>query len=136
MSVLFIRPDESAMIDAFRPRIMSESKTTVQVDNPDEKPGGWVEPHGNTLPDPAVGGQAASAGSRIGWSDGFIGIRLRRIGFTGKIWTAPDVKAEPVQGVVGQSVHANRLWGGVRQQETEYDGSLSGNLKSYVGRIS
>lgn len=136
-STLLAIPNEDEVIDSYRPRIMFESPQVTQVDNPGEAPVvGLYEPHGSHLPDPSVGATASSGKDRIGWSSGIIGLRQRKAPLTGKIWTAPDVKAEPVQGTVGQNKHANQLQAGVRQQMAQYDGSLAANSQSFVGSLS
>ena len=127
---------EVEMIDGYRPRIMQESATTTQLDNPDEFPVAHGQARGYRLPDPAVGGVPSSGGNRIGWSDGIATFRLHSQPFTGRIYTAPTHVGDNMQGAVGQSVHANRLQAGVRSQQTMYNGSLTAQAETFVGSIT
>lgn len=127
------KEDDRQLIDSFRPGISGQSGKTEQVDNPGENPMLYSESRGYHLPDPTVGWQIGS-GNRLGWSNGFVGVWLRRARFTGRVWTGgTNVQANPVQGNASPNNHSAKLYAGVRQQLAAYDGTLSTQALSVVG---
>lgn len=107
--------NEADLIDAYRPRTAFVAPEVTQADNPHrdlQRVGGVSLPE---LPDPTIGGEN---GSRIrnGFSTGFAN---RFAKFNGAMAKPPAI-TNPIQGEVGQSGRADRLYAGVMNQLVQY----------------
>jgi len=129
---MFLIDRETKVIDSFAPQIDNTAPRVTQADDPGEdlqSIGGAKLPE---LPDPAVGGEN---GSRIrnGYSTGFRSLFARQQPFSGAVASPPAI-TNAVQGDVGLSNRADRLYAGVMNQMTSYSPVQDFALR-YVGAM-
>lgn len=130
MSAFLLVHDEDAQIVKMRPSTMFASIGT-QADDPGEDLQTVGSAEISKLPDPAIGGQN---GSRIrnGYTMGIRSLFNRTQPFMGQMAKAPAI-TNPVQGDVGMSSRADRLYQGVLNQFVQYNPTLAQSASSFVG---
>lgn len=131
MSMLLVQDDDEKIVKT-RPSMMFGVKGN-QGDNPGENPMHVGEAHITGVPDPAVGGQNGS-GFLNGFSMGIRSLFNRTQPFMGQTVKAPEI-TNPIQGEVGQSNRADRLYAGVLNQFVQYTPTLGQYAPSYVGLL-
>ncbi|WGH20700.1 hypothetical protein SEA_SCOUPSA_20 [Microbacterium phage SCoupsA] len=131
MSMLLVQDDDEKIVKS-RPGMMFGVKGN-QGSDPGENLMDVGEAHVNGLPDPSLGGQNAS-GFINGFSMGIRSLFSRTQPFMGQMATAPVI-TNPIQGEVGQSNRADRLYAGVMNQFVQYTPSLGQYAPSYVGLL-
>lgn len=134
MSVLVLMPsDMDEVQDTGRYRLGATGGAQTHQADPGEAlmtVGENVPAH---LPDASTGGQNGT-GQNLGYSTGFVGIRQRLQPFMGAVIQVPREQL-PVQGNVGASNRAGRLYAGVMDQLTQYTPSQADYVSSYVGPV-
>lgn len=84
--------------------------------------------------DNTVGGQPGSR-AVLGWSTGLIPRKTRRTPLTGRVLVRPSMGVHPVIGEVGRS-NPNKLWAGVRDQQTNYLPDVTEIARQFTGRFN
>lgn len=132
MSAFLLVHDEDKQIVKTRPGMMFAAQGN-QADDPGEDLQTVGSARIPKLPDPSVGGEN---GSRIrnGYTVGIRSLFNRTQPFMGQMAKAPAI-TNPVQGDVGQSNRADRLYQGVLNQFVQYTPTLSQSAQSFVGKL-
>lgn len=129
--MLFINSErEAALIDSIAPQTDFTSPLVTQSDNPYEDAMALGSATRPELPQADIGGVA---GSRIrnGFSTGIKSLFNRQQPFSGAVAKPPAI-TNPVQGNVGESGRASRLYAGVKDQFATYTATQDFS-RQYVG---
>jgi len=132
MSVMILVDRERDLIDSYRPHTANSSPVVKQADDVGEDLQTIGAPNGSNLPTPSVGGLNASS-IRNGFSTGIRSLFNRQQPFSGAVQSAPGV-TNSVQGEVGSTGRASRLYAGVMDQRTQYVASQD-FATAYVGAL-
>lgn len=122
---------ERRMIDKSRPDIDNVAPLVTQANTPGENLQNIGEDRAYVLPDPAVGGQNASA-VQNGYSTGFRSMFTRLQRFRGQMATPPAIR-NAVQGDVGRNNRQASLYAGVMDQNNTYNPASLGYNAVWVG---
>lgn len=141
------QPDADGATDptsaAYSPALSNETIYGNRVDVHRSPPGFDVQDPGvaaadyrvgpSNYIDNLVGGQAGS-NHQLGWSTGLIPRKVRRTPLTGRVLVRPSMGVHPVIGEVGRS-NPNKLWAGVRDQQTNYIPDTTQIARGFTGRF-
>ena len=126
--------NEVGMIDSYAPRTSHSSPLVTHANTA----GNNLQSVGGTalseLPDPSIGGVN---GVKIlnGFSNGFRSMFNRLQAFSGAVLQAPSI-SNSVQGNVGTTARASKLYAGVMNQLVSYTPSQVAYVPSYIGAVT
>ena len=130
MSYYLLANRDDKVIDSTRPGIEFTSPRVTQQDDPDaNRQTSYAAPRPE-LPQADIGGLPASKIFN-GFSNGFKSLFTRQQPFSGAVATPPGI-SNPVQGEVGKTNRASRLYAGVMNQLVGYESSQRSGA-AYVG---